>query len=100
MPDLMEKPERVPIQPRWETHRRVWKAVQFFKREPAVIERSQDGAAALGSKVDGEEFKAQSTTLAETTRISASPLAATLALPIATFWPVVISALIGFMPSV
>ena len=92
VPDLMKKPERVPIQPGWETHRRVRKAMQFLESEPASFERAQHGAPALGSQVDGEESVDQFTTLAETTRISASPAPFTLALPMATFWPILMSA--------
>src|ERR1051326_4696049 len=84
MPDLMKKPERVPIQPGRETHRRVRKTMQLFECEPSVIEGAQDGTAAFGSEVDGEESADQFTTVAEMTRMSASPAESTLAFPMAT----------------
>ena len=85
MADFMKKPERVPIKPGREAHRRVRKTMQFFESEPAVFERAQDRAPALRSKIDGQESMDQFTTLAETTRMRASPFASTLALPMATF---------------
>src|SRR5271165_2259556 len=91
MPDLMKKPQRVPVQPGWQTHRRIWETVELLQRETLPVEYAEHRAAALGSQVDGQEFVDQSTTLAEITRIRASPLLSIAAFPMATFWPALTS---------
>ena len=55
VPDFVEQPECIPIQTGWQAHRRVWKAVQFFEREPSAVERAEDGAPGFGAQVDGQK---------------------------------------------
>ena len=52
--NLVEQPERVPIQARGQPHRRVRETVQFFENQFAAGECAEHGAAAFGAEIEGQ----------------------------------------------
>src|SRR5215470_17041590 len=50
--DLVEQPQRIPMQPRKHAHRRVGEAMQFLDGQRAVSKRSQHRASALRAEIE------------------------------------------------
>src|ERR1035441_3186154 len=55
LPDFVEQPECIPIKAREQTYGRVWKAVQFFECEPAVLKRAKYRAPSFGPQIDSQK---------------------------------------------
>ena len=51
---VFPQPHHVPAQGAVETQRAIWKAVDFFEREPSVRERAEHHAPAPGTEVHGD----------------------------------------------